>query len=107
MITFTITSPASTRLDKGVLNTSSRRLAQDEFVRLSFMSSEDLSRRLQDLLVKTNIFVLAICLQDVFKRFPRRLAKASSRRFEDVFKKSSGHLQDVLRRLLQDVFKTF
>ena len=31
------------------------------------------SIRLQDVLVKTNIFVLAICLQDVFKTSSRRL----------------------------------
>ena len=53
-------------------------------------------RRLQDVLIKTNIFVLAIRLQDVFKTFSRRLAKTSSR-----------HLQDILQRCLQDVFKTY
>ena len=66
-----------------------RRLHQDEFVRLSLASSEDV-------LVKTNIFVLAIRLQDVFKTSSRRLAKTSSR-----------HLQDVLQRYLQDVFKMY
>ena len=39
-----------------------RRLDQDKYVRLSLTSSEDV-------LVKTNIFVLAIRLQDVFKTF--------------------------------------
>ena len=61
------------------------------------------SRPLQDILLdKTNIFVLAIRLQDVFKTFSRRLQvifKTYSRRF-------STHLQDVLQRYLQDVFKT-
>ena len=114
--------------------TSWRRLDQDQYVRLSLTSSEDV-------LVKTNIFVLAIRLQDVFKtssrRFQdvfktssRRLAKMSSRRFQDVlqkrlqdifktsskrlqdvlknvFKTSSRRLQDVLQRYLQDVFKTY
>ena len=42
------------------------------------------SRRLQDVLVKTNIFVLAIRLQDVFKTSSRRLAKTSSRHLQDV-----------------------
>ena len=42
--------------------TSSRRLDQDEYIRLSLTSSEDV-------LVKTNIFVLAIRLQDVFKTY--------------------------------------
>ena len=52
------------------------------------------SRRLQDVLVKTNIFVLAIRLQDVFKTFSRRL--------QDVFKTSSRRLE----KRLQDIFKT-
>ena len=63
--------------------TSSRRLGQDQYIRLGHTSS----RRLQDVLVKTNIFVLAIRLQDVFKTFSRRL-------------------QDVLQKRLQDIFKT-
>ena len=70
--------------------TSSRRRDQDEYVRLSLTSSEDV-------LVKTNIFVLAIRLQDVFKTSCRKVFKTSSRRFEDVFKKSSRHLQDVFK----------
>ena len=48
----------------------------------------------EDVLVKTNIFILAIRLQDVFKTCLRRLAKTSSR-----------HLRDVLPRRLQDVLK--
>ena len=84
----------------------------------------------EDVLIKTNIFVLAICLQDVlprllqdvFKTSSRRLAKRSSRHLQDVFKTSSKRLQDVLKnvfktssrrlqdvlqRYLQDVFKTY
>ena len=57
-------------------------------------------RRLQDILIKTNIFVLVIRLQDVsprlFKMSSRRLVKTSSRRFEDVFK-----------TFCKDIFKTF
>ena len=75
--------------------TSSRRLDQDQYIRLGHTSSRRLqdvfktsSRRLQD--------VLPRCLQDVFKTSSRRLAKTSSR-----------HLQDVLQRYLQDVFKTY
>ena len=82
----------------GLQKTSSRRLDQDEHIRLSHTSSEDV-------LVKTNIFVLAIRLQDVFKTFSRRLTKTSSRRLQDVLKTSSRHLQDVLQRHLQYVFK--
>ena len=58
-------------------------------------------RRIQDILIKTNIFVLAIRPQDVFK--------TSSRRFEGVFKTFSKHYQEVIKtssRRLQDVFKT-
>ena len=58
----------SSSSSEGVLKTSSRRLDQDEFVRLSLTSSEDV-------LVKTNIFVLAIRVQDVFKTFSRRTIK--------------------------------
>ena len=60
------------------------------------------SRRLEDVLVKTNIFVLAIVLprrlQGVFKTSSRRLAKTSSRHLQDVFK--------TFWRRLQKVFKT-
>ena len=97
----------SVRLQK----TSSRRLDQDEYIHLTHTSSEDV-------LIKTNIFVLVIRLQDVFKTFSRRLQdvfKTSSRRFQDVFKTScknvfktsSRRLQDVLQRCLQDLFKMY
>ena len=118
--------PLNIRLDEDVFKTSwrrlssssSRRLDQDEYIHLSNTSS----RRLQDVLVKTNIFVLAIRLQDVFKTFSRRLqdifktfskrlAKTSSRRFAKTF---SRRLQDVfktpsrpLAKIFQDVFKTY
>ena len=66
------------------------------------------SRRLQDVLIKTNIFALVIRFQDVFKTSSRCLAKTSSRRFKDVFNTSSRHLQDILASLrrLQNVFMT-
>ena len=77
------------------------------------------SRRLQDILIKTNIFALVIHLQktieDVFKTFYsspiysywpyvfntscQYVFKMFSRRFQDVFKTFSS------RRFLQDVFK--
>ena len=111
--------PANIRLDEDVLKTS--------FVFV-------FRRRLQDVLIKTNMFTLAlrlqktssrrlgqdqyICrghmssrrLQDVFKTCSGRLQdlfKASSRSFEDVFKMSSRHLQDFLQRYLQDIFKAY
>ena len=74
--------PANIRLDEDVWKTS--------FVFV-------FKRRLQDVLIKTNIFVFAICLQDVLKTFSRYLAKESLR-----------HLQDVLQKMsLQDLFKTY
>ena len=98
-----------------VFKRSSIRLDQDLYICLSHTSSEDV-------LVKTSIFVLAIRLQDVFKKFSRWLQdvlqkrfqgifKTSSRRLprclQNVFKKSSRRLQDVLQRCLQDHFKTY
>ena len=74
-----------------------RRLDQDEDVRLSLTSSEDV-------LVKTNIFVLAKGLQDVFKTFSRRLQYVLPRCLQDVLQE---RLQDVLQERLQDIFKTF
>ena len=65
------------------------------------------SRRLQDVLVKTNIFVLAIRLQDVFKTFSRRLQDVFKTSCQDVFKTFSRRLQDVLQERLQDIFKTY
>ena len=80
-------------------------------------------RRLQDVLVKINIFALAIRLQKTSSRrfqdvLPKRLQdifKTSSRRFQDFFKASckdvfntvSRHLARTSLRHPQDVFKTF
>ena len=103
-----INLPANIRLDEDVL-------LEDIFgLRLQKTSP----RRLQDVLIKKNIFALLICLQ---KTCSRHLVKTSSRRLQDVFKTSSRHLQDALKtssgrlqnifkissRHLQDVFKTF
>ena len=85
------------------------------------------SRRLQDVLIKTNIFALVIRLQKTSSRrlgqdqyirlshtSSRRLAKIYSIHLQDVLKTSSGRfaktfskrLQDVLQKHLQDIFKT-
>ena len=105
--------------------TSSRRLDQDEYVRLSLTSSEDVfktswSRPIYSswpYIVKTSGKMYSRHLQDVFKTFwrrvqdvfetsSRRLAKMSSRRFQDV---SSSYtvLVNKFSRCLQDVFTTF
>ena len=69
----------------------------------------------EDVVVKTNIFVLAIRLQDVLPRrlqdvLPRRLQDLLQKGHQDIFKTSSKRLQDVLKnvfmtssRRLQDV----
>ena len=69
------------------------------------------SRRLQNVLIKTNIFALVIRLQKTSSRRLDqdqyiRLGYTSSRRLQDVFKTSSRHLQDFLQKRLKDVFKT-
>ena len=78
--------------------TSLRRLDQDQYIRLSHMSS----RRLQDVfktssrrLAKTSSRRLQKCLQDIFKTSPRR--------FEDVFKTSSKRLAMIPSRCFEDV----
>ena len=98
------TFQANIRLDEDVLKTSWRRL--------SSLSSEDV-------LIKTNMFALALRLQKtswsrpiysswpyVFKTSSRRLAKMSSRRFQDVFKTSCKNVFKTSSRRLQDVLKT-
>ena len=92
--------------------------------RLSSSSSEDVLIKTNIFtlhLTTTNIFVLVIRLQDVFKtssgRLQRRLAKTSlrhlqdvsktfQRRVQDVFKTSSRYLAKTFSRRLQNVFKT-
>ena len=92
-------NPANIRLDEDVLKT---------FFVFIFR------RRLQDFLIKTNMFALALRLQ---KTSSRRLPwsrpiysswlyvfKTPSRRLQNVLPR---RLQDVLQRRLQDIFKTF
>ena len=75
---------------------SSRRLDQDQYIRLGHTSS----RRLQDVF-KT----FSRGLEDIFKMPSRRLAKMSSRRFQDV-SSSYAVLVNKFSRCLQDVFTT-
>ena len=114
--------PANIRLDEDVFRrhlqeTSSRCLDQDKYIHLSHRSSENV-------FVKTNISVLAIrlqdvyktssrrpqdvlqkCLQDIFKTSCKNVFKASARRLQDVLKTSSKRFKASARRL-QDVLKT-
>ena len=91
--------PANIRLDEDVLKTSWRRLSSS--------SSEDV-------LIKTNMFALALRLQKTsWRRLGQdqhiRLGHMSSRRLQDVSKTSSRRLQDAFKttsRRLQGFFKT-
>ena len=74
--------PANNRLDEDVLKTSfafvfRRRLHQDEYIRLTHTSSKDV-------LIKTNVLVLVIRLQDVFKT-NHQVKLFLLTRFQDVF----------------------
>ena len=84
-----------------LIKTSWRRLEDAFRLRLQKTSW----RHLEDVLVKINIFVLAIRLQDVFKTSSRRLAKTSSRHLQDVFKTFSRRLQDVFKTSSRRIIK--
>ena len=88
-----IICPANIRLDEDVLKTSFvfvfRRRLEDVLIKrnmftLALSLQKTSSRRLQEVLVKINIFVLTIRLQDVFK--------TSSRHLQDIFKTSSRRI---------------
>ena len=99
-------NPANIRLDEDVFRlrlrkTSLRRL-QDVLMKtniflLIIRLQNTSSRRLQDVLVKTNIFVLSIRLQDVFK--------TTSRRLQDVFKTSRRYVLKTSSRRFEDYHK--
>ena len=112
--------PANIHLDEDVLKTtfrlrpqktSSRRLDQDEYIRLSHTSSEDVFKTSWSRPIYSSwLYVFKTFsrrLQDVLRKLLYDIFKTSSRHFEEVFKTSSRHLQDVLQRCLQDVFKTY
>ena len=88
-----------------------RRLDQDEYIRLTHTSSEDVfkttSRRLdQDQYIRLG-HTSSRRLQDVFETSCQDVSKTFSTRLQDIFNMSSRHLQDVLERCLQNVFKTY
>ena len=89
-----------------VFKMSSRRLGQDQYIRLGYTPSRRLqdvfktsSRRLQDVLPRRS--------QDIFKTSCKKVFKTSSRRLQEVLKTSSKRLQDVLQKGLQDGFKMY
>ena len=77
---------------RSLLSSSSRHLNQDEYIRLSCTFSEDV-------FIKTNIFVLSIRLQGVFRTFSKDLQGVLQKRLEDTFKTFSRPLQNVFRCL--------
>ena len=87
-----------------LMKTSWRRLEGLFCLCLQKMSS----RRLQDALIKIDMFVLAIRLQDVFKTSSRHFQDAFKTSCKSVFKTSSRRLAKTSsRRLpLRDIFET-
>ena len=93
----------SSSSSEDVFKTSSRRLNQENIITLVRRLQKMSSWRLQYVLVKTNIFVLAIRLQDVFKTFSRRLQKVLQKRPQDIFKTSSRRFAKISSRHFQDI----
>ena len=96
------TSSVRLHQDKCLLGPSKHSSSEDVFINTNMFTlaschQRTSSRRLQDVLVKINIFVLAIHLQDVFKTFYRRL--------QDIFKTSSRHLQDIFKTFSRCIIK--
>ena len=99
------------------MKTSWRRLSSSEDVfktswsrRICLPQPYVFRRRHQDVLVKTNIFVLAIPLPDVFKTPSRRLQGVLQKGLQDIFKTSSTRFENVFKtssRHLQGIFKTY
>ena len=90
--------------------TSSRSL-QDVLIRMNMFAlalrlQKTTWRGLQGVLVKTNIFVLAIRLQDVIKTFWRRLQDVLQWYFKDVFK-AYHEVKLFLLTRFWEVFNTF
>ena len=108
----------STSASEDVFKTSSRRLDQDEYIRLRLKSSEDvfktssrcLSRdqyiRLGHTFSKRPQDVLQKHIQYVFKTFSTRLAKISSRRFQDVSSSQTDFI-NTSSRSIQHVSERF
>ena len=81
-------------------NPSSRRLDQDEYIRLSHTSSEDVFK------TSWSRPIYSSCPY-VFKTSSRHLQDVLPRRLQDVFKTSSRRLANTSWRHLQDVLKTY
>ena len=88
-----------------------RRLDQDEYIRLTHTSSEDVFKTSSSRSTYSSwsyVFKTSSRrFQDVFKTSSRRFQDVFKTSCKNVFKTSSRRLQDVLQRYLQDVFKTY
>ena len=103
-------NPANIRLDEDVFRlrlqkTSSRRLHQDEYVRLSLTSSEDVFKTSWSRPIYSSwLYVFKTfsrCFEDVFKTSCKKVFKTCSRRLQDVLRTSSKRLQDVLKNFFK------
>ena len=108
-------NPTNIRLDEDVLKTSfvfvfRRRLDQDEYVRLSLASSEDVLKASLRRLGQDQYIRLAKtssrCFQDVFKMSCKNVFKTSSRPLQDVLKTSSRRLAKISSRRFQDILSS-
>ena len=119
-----------------VKTTLRKKCPQQTFILMKMPFVFTFRRRLQDALMKTNIFSLIIRLQKTSSRrldedkyilinhtssvrlgqdqyirlihtSSRRLEDVLPKRLQDVFKTSSKRLQDVSQIRLEDIFKTF
>ena len=79
--------------------TSSIRLDQDEYVRLSLTSSEDVSKTYWSRPIYSS-------WPHAFKTFSRRFQEVFKTSRKNLFKTSSRCFEDVFRMSCQDVFKT-
>ena len=107
--------PGNIRLNEDVFSlrlqkTSWRRLDQDEYVRLSLTSSEDVFKTFWSRPIYSSwpyVFKTSSRrLQDVFKTSSRRLAKTSSRHLQDIFK-TYYQVKVFLVTQFQDIFETY
>ena len=83
--------------------TFSRRVEDVSIKTTALLLSYVFRRRLQDSLIKKNIFILVIRLQDVFTTFSRHLQNVFKKSCQDVFKTSSGRLAKMPSRRFRDV----
>ena len=93
-----------------LMNTSSRRLDQDEYIHITYMSSEEVFKTSSWRLDQYQYILLGHTssgrLQDVFKMSCKIVFKTSSRCLQVVSNTSSRRLAKTFSRRLQNVFKT-